>query len=57
LTKYFSVPSPASLEPRKSKRSDSDSFSKDAFSFIVYALVTIAMLGQVGWILWMEYMT
>tara|TARA_Y100000588_G_C13371375_1_gene550800 strand:+ start:324 stop:491 length:168 start_codon:yes stop_codon:yes gene_type:complete len=29
--------------------------SVDRFSIIVYGLVTVAMLAQVGWILWLEY--
>jgi nitrate reductase NapE component len=27
----------------------------DFFSIIVYGMVAVAMLGQAGWIIWMEY--
>ncbi len=28
----------------------------DRFSIVVYGLVALAMLGQAGWILWLEYL-
>ena len=27
----------------------------DFFSIIVYGMVAVAMLGQAGWIIWIEY--
>ena len=32
-----------------------DMDSTDFFSIIVYGMVAVAMLGQAGWIIWIEY--
>ena len=51
------VPSPATSKSSGHLRDQSNSFPKDGFSIIVYSLVALTMLGQVGWILWLEYLS
>ena len=49
-------PTPSSSSSRKISDKDHDNDAMDRFSMIVYTLVALAMLGEVGWILWIEYL-
>jgi len=56
MTTENKVPYPLSSKSDRKIDAQPDSFSKDGFSIIVYGLVVLAMLGQIGWIIWMEYL-